>query len=138
MTGCRTPRVNIPTSKPDDTTAIDRDAPLRLAQAAEIAFPAGGMTASGLRREAGRGRLTIERIAGKDYVTLAEIDAMRQRCRREATAPAVTSRGTTKSPSGSSATARADIALAALRMSVEKLNGSSPNTSPKRAGRSAK
>jgi hypothetical protein len=42
--------------------AIDRDAPLRLAQAAEIAFPGGGMTASGLRRETGRGRLMIERI----------------------------------------------------------------------------
>ena len=30
------------------------------------------MTASGLRREAGRGRLVIERAAGKDYTTLAE------------------------------------------------------------------
>jgi hypothetical protein len=33
------------------------DTPLRLAQAAEQAFPGGGMTASGLRREAARGTL---------------------------------------------------------------------------------
>jgi hypothetical protein len=41
----------LPTSKSpawsNDATAIDRDAPLRLAQAAEIAFPGGGMTAPG-------------------------------------------------------------------------------------------
>jgi integrase len=37
---------------------VAHDAPLRLADAAKIAFPAGGMTASGLRREAARGRLT--------------------------------------------------------------------------------
>lgn len=59
----------------DDTT------PLRLKEAAELAFPGGGMTPSGLRREAQRGRLVIERIAGKDYVTLEAIAAMRQLCR---------------------------------------------------------
>jgi hypothetical protein len=96
------------------------------------------MTASGLRREAGRGRLTIERIAGKDYVTLAEIDAMRQRCRREATAPAVASRGTMESPSGVSEAERIELALAAARLSASKLRNHSPPTSPKRAGRSAK
>ena len=39
------------------------------------------MTRSGLRREARRGNLVIERIAGKDYVTMAAIQEMRQRCR---------------------------------------------------------
>jgi hypothetical protein len=62
---------------------IDRNAPLRLAAAAEAAFPGGGMTASGLRRESRRGRLVIERIAGKDYTTLAEIERMRQLCRTQ-------------------------------------------------------
>jgi hypothetical protein len=38
------------------------------------------MTASGLRREAARGRLSIERIAGKDYTTLANIERMRKTC----------------------------------------------------------
>jgi len=40
----------------------------------------GSMTASGLRKEAGRGRLAIERVAGKDYVTLAAIGKMRELC----------------------------------------------------------
>jgi hypothetical protein len=41
------------------------------------------MTVAGLRRESARGRLIIERIAGKDYTTLASIDLMRQSCRVE-------------------------------------------------------
>lgn len=55
--------------------------PLRLKIAAELAFPGGGMTASGLRREADRGHLVIERIAGKDYTTLQAIADMRKLCR---------------------------------------------------------
>ena len=43
------------------------DTPLRLKEAAMLAFPNGGMTAGGLRREAKRGRLVIERVAGTDY-----------------------------------------------------------------------
>ncbi|MET4091280.1 hypothetical protein [Bradyrhizobium sp. S3.5.5] len=65
----------------DPANFIDQDAPLRLRRAAELAFPGGGMTASGLRREAIRGRLVIERIAGKDYTTLAAIAKMRDLCR---------------------------------------------------------
>ena len=38
------------------------------------------MTASGLRREAARGRLVIERTAGKDYTTRAAIREMRRLC----------------------------------------------------------
>jgi hypothetical protein len=59
----------------------DRDAPLRLATAAKLAFPMGGVTASGLRREAQRGNLVIERIAGKDFTTIRAIEEMRERCR---------------------------------------------------------
>jgi hypothetical protein len=61
--------------------AVDNDAPMRLADAIEIAFPRGGITVSGLRKEAAKGRLIIERIAGKDFVTLAAINAMRIECR---------------------------------------------------------
>ena len=57
---------------------ISADDPLRLGVAAEIAFPDGSMTASGLRREAARGNLVVERIAGKDYTTLANIERMRE------------------------------------------------------------
>ena len=63
---------------------ITPDTPLRLAVAAALAFPDGSMTASGLRREAERGRLVIERVAGKDYTTLANIERMRELCRVEA------------------------------------------------------
>jgi hypothetical protein len=60
--------------------AITDDTPLRLAVAAETAFPGGGMTASGLRKEAAKGRLVVERIAGKDYTTLGAIAKMRKLC----------------------------------------------------------
>jgi len=62
--------------------------PMRLATAISVAFPDGGMTVSGLRREAARGRLVIERIAGKDFVTLAAINDMRERCRVQPKQPA--------------------------------------------------
>ena len=64
-----------------DPQPFDSDAPLRLSVAAKLAFPDGSMTVSGLRREAARGRLRIERIANKDFVTLAEIKRMRELCR---------------------------------------------------------
>jgi hypothetical protein len=67
-----------------DQFAFDPDAPLRLSVAAKCAFPDGSMSHSGLRREAARGRLVIERIAGKDYTTLRNIEKMRALCRVEA------------------------------------------------------
>ncbi|KJC36741.1 hypothetical protein UB31_35780 [Bradyrhizobium sp. LTSP849] len=60
---------------------MSEEAPLRLKVAAQLAFPDGSMTASGLRREAARGRLEVERIAGKDYTTLESIRKMRELCR---------------------------------------------------------
>lgn len=66
---------------------INPNTPLRLGVAAALAFPDGSMSASGLRREAARGRLVIERIAGKDYTTLANIEGMRELCRVEVQAP---------------------------------------------------
>jgi hypothetical protein len=62
---------------------VDDNAPLRLSEAAALAFPHGGMTAAGLRREAARGRLAVSRIAGKDYTTLAAIRGMTEQCRVE-------------------------------------------------------
>jgi hypothetical protein len=59
---------------------IDDDTPLRLDVAAKIAYPRGGMTAAGLRREWKRGKLVIERVAGKDYTTLNHIKRMRELC----------------------------------------------------------
>jgi hypothetical protein len=65
-----------------NVSGVSSTAPLRLDVAAQLALPAGGMTAAGLRREAAKGRLAaIERIAGKDYTTLADIEEMRALCR---------------------------------------------------------
>jgi hypothetical protein len=78
-------RLNIPPRE-----QVEPNTPLRLAVAAALAFPDGSMSASGLRREAVRGRLIIERIAGKDFTTLANIERMRNLCRVEARAPVST------------------------------------------------
>lgn len=50
----------------------DQDTPVRLAEAAKHR----GLTISALRTEAQRGRLTIWRVAGKDWTSLSEIDRM--------------------------------------------------------------
>lgn len=78
---------------------LDLDATTRVEPDGTINFPyvgrikAAGLTedqlarvidrrsASGLRKEAARGNLAIERMAGKDFVTLAAIEEMRERCR---------------------------------------------------------
>src|SRR3977135_4027527 len=46
--------------------------------AVKYGFPHGGMTVSGLRREADRGRLAVERIANNDFTTLRAIEEMRK------------------------------------------------------------
>src|SRR6185312_17270868 len=114
----------------DDSLVASRlapDAPLRLSIAAKVAFPDGSMTASGLRREALRGRLQVERIAGKDYTTLEAINEMRKLCRVQArelgstnVSPDIeTARSSTKPP-GSSTTAIAISPQGALRARLKK------------------
>jgi hypothetical protein len=63
---------------------IGPDSPIRLGVAAKIAFPMGGLTVSGLRKEINRGTLEVEEIAGKQYTTLANIKRMREKCREAA------------------------------------------------------
>ncbi|MDW9543273.1 excisionase [Sinorhizobium meliloti] len=58
----------------------DPNAPMRLKDIIPIAFPHGGITPAGLRREAKRGRLKLMRIAGKDFTTLAAIEDMQRLC----------------------------------------------------------
>jgi hypothetical protein len=105
---------------------ITPNTPLRLADAVKIAFPLGGMTVAGLRRERDRDRLAIEKIAGKEFTTLAHIERMRELCRDEARAlgsslrpPAETraERLPTRQP-GSSETTDAMSAQAALQMKL--------------------
>jgi hypothetical protein len=116
---------------------IAEDTPLRLNVAAALAYPDGSMTASGLRGEAMRGRLVIERTAGKDYTTLGAIRKMRDLCRLEARGRdcgsgerAATERPENRiTPCGSSETETIKRAQAAARMIVQELKGHSPNTS---------
>jgi hypothetical protein len=113
------------------------DTPLRLKEAAAIAFPNGGVSEASLRREAAKGRLVIERIAGKDFVTLAAIAEMREKCRRGPKArgyisdqPNETNPAPCESPrDGSSETETARLALDAARATAQRLRAGLPNTS---------
>lgn len=62
------------------TNDIDPDLPIRLAGIIPIMFPLGGMTPSGLRKEAVRGRLVLMRIAGKDFTTINAVKEMLRIC----------------------------------------------------------
>src|SRR5215471_1271320 len=123
-----------PSILPDGLT---RDTPLRLSVAAKLAFPDGSMTASGLRREAAKGRLVIECIANRHYTTLAAVDRMRELCRVEVRDPGCTynqpavisSEHSSNALSGSSATARPSAAQALARAKLRKLRQRSPTTS---------
>jgi hypothetical protein len=99
---------------------VDNDAPLRLADAIEIAFPRGGITVSGLRKEAARGRLIVERIAGKDFVMLAAINAMRAECR--AAAPK-RSRSGPKPPSPDASRVALDSLLLTVKRQTADISG---------------
>lgn len=108
--------------------------PLRLDVAAALAFPDGSMGASGLRREAAKGRLAVERIAGKDYTSLQAIEKMRELCRVPPKAPACGSapRAATPPsesrtrPHGSSSTVDDSIPLASALMIAKALKEHSP------------
>jgi hypothetical protein len=122
---------------PLDQLPVSEDAPLRLAEAAKIAFPDGSISASGLRSEASKGRLTIERIAGKDFTTLQDIKRMRELCRVKAKKRAsnfvpndgVAMASSPITPPGASATATETLAQAALNRTLQGLNESSSITS---------
>jgi hypothetical protein len=108
---------------------IGPDTPLRLGDAADLAFPGGSMSASGLRREAARGRLVIERIAGKDFTTLKNIERMRELCRVEAKVPdSGSGNATAAEHSGSSSITAAKSAQARANMISARLKTRLPNT----------
>jgi hypothetical protein len=120
------------------TTDIGPDTPLRLADAIRVAFPSGGMAPSGLRRERDRGRLVMERIAGKDFVTLRSINEMRALCRDQRNQSDSGSRPKSDLKTGSSSakgpgsfvTGRAKSARAALEKTAKGVTELSQNTLP--------
>jgi hypothetical protein len=120
-----------------DASAVTDQTPLRLQMAVEIAFPTGGMTVSGLRREASKGRLRTELIAGKVFTTLQDIRAMREKCRVPLKEPDfgsnqknVTAKArSSDAPHGLSGTVRSRSARAALERTAQELKGRSANSS---------
>jgi hypothetical protein len=113
--------------------------PLRLSAAAEIAFPNGGVTAASLRREAARGNLDIERIAGKDFVTLAAIEEMRTKCGRKAASSFGSNQLSLpkmaiapESQFGSSEMDQSELALDAAKLIAQRLKSGLPPFSPKK------
>ena len=121
-------------------TNINPDTPLRLDVAARLAFPLlpngkPSMTASGLRKEAAKGKLVIERIAGKDFTTLDAITNMRTRCRLDQVPQdSISASGGTEQRPGSSSTEDARSARAHLRTIAERLKKPSKATSDKNTG----
>jgi hypothetical protein len=115
------------------------DDPLRLKDAVKIAFPFGGMTVSGLRREAEKGNLVLERYANKDFVTLNAIVEMRKRCRDHQKVPVsglnlkseMQRESSSAGRRGSYETERTRSALAALEQTAKALSKPSLITSPR-------
>lgn len=111
------------------TLEIGDDDPVRLSDAVDLFFPRGGMSLSALRTEARKGRLVIERIAGKDFVTKRAINDMRARCRDRENRPASTFGETATSESGSFETDNAMSAQDALRSRLSRPSENSRTTS---------
>jgi hypothetical protein len=117
-------------------TDIGPDTPLRLKRAAELAFPGGGMTASGLRKERDRGSLVTEIVAAKEYTTLRHIERMREKCRAQPRDQDYGSnlKSETRKESSSGAkpgpleTERKRFALAALELTARGLSKPSKST----------
>jgi len=115
------------------------DTPLRLKDAIKLAFPFGGMTVSGLRKERERGNIRFERLANKDFVTLRAINDMRELCRDQQRTPdcglnpkSVTRRESSHGAQhGSLETGRIKSARAALELTARGLNARSPSISPR-------
>lgn len=115
---------------PLDHDAINEHAPIRLSDAARIAFPGGTMSEKGLRKEVARGNLSIFRVAGKDFTTLADVKRMIERCRAPQKESASNSGEKAKARSGSSAKEiGANPQDAALAIAKALKSGSRP-TSP--------
>ena len=100
---------------------IDSDTPLRLEDAVKIAFPAGGITLAGLRKEVARGNLAVEKIAGKLFTTLADIKRMREKCRVEKDPDSINDlRKEDVQPPGLSGTEESSLAQESLQRLVRR------------------
>src|SRR5262245_59634401 len=102
--------------------SIDPREPVPLSKAVRIWFPHGGVTVSTLRGEIYKGRLEVERIGGKIFVTGEAIEAMRNRCRDQPKVPISGSKPMTAEKStGSSAMDQLSAEQAAVRTTAQAL-----------------
>jgi hypothetical protein len=119
-----------PTRKTSIPDKVEPTTMLRLEAAAALAFPDSSMSVAALRREAAAGHLTIYRIAGKDFTTLANIEEMKTTCRVQARVQGShCSKPEDATPSGTSATGSAPSARDALKATAQALKGNLPPTS---------
>lgn len=121
------------TSEFSDLSKIDPNMPMRLDVAARLAFPDGSIKASSLRSEARKGRLEMIRIANKDMVTLAAIDAMKKLCLIRPAESVPKPNAPLRRPSQPSQADEAALAQAAAMARVRKLRESLEGTAPKQA-----
>ncbi|HWV19494.1 MAG TPA: hypothetical protein VN036_00525 [Devosia sp.] len=114
------------------------DEPMTLKEACQLIFR-DSITPATLRAEADRGRLVIERIGRRDFVTRRAIREMRKLCevahnpkvRASGSSPSasVPMESPTNPQSGSSATTdEASVALASALLIVSELSKPSPRT----------
>lgn len=119
------------------------DEPMTLVEAVKVFFADGPLTVSSLRTEIANGRLATAKVAGRYYVTPANLKALFEprtlTCPESQKAPAFTfaRHGPTGGlkPSMSSEMVEQKSALAAARMSLKALKKPSGNTSAQSAGR---
>jgi hypothetical protein len=119
---------------------FDEDEPISLEEACRTIFK-NRITPATLRAEAARGRLVIERIGRKDFVTPAAIREMRRKCQvapqQKAPAsgsnpPASAPMAASRPPAGASATTDdTSVALDSALKSVAALKKLSETTSRK-------
>ena len=127
---------------------VERDIdtrPMTLEVACEQEF-AGAIKPASLKAEARRGNLTLIKIGRRYFVTKEALREMQEKC-RVTVAPRESASGSSRNdatgrpetssntPSGSSETERASVALAALRQTSKALKSRSQTTSPAGTGR---
>jgi hypothetical protein len=114
------------------------DIPYRLPDIIPLAYPHGGMTLTGLRREIARGNLVVEKTAGKFFVTLRAINEMRAKCRvqpkgldsgSDQLAPTKRPAGSSRTRNGSSSTGLNRSAQDVLEERLTKRSDSLRSTS---------
>jgi hypothetical protein len=126
-------------SYPVNAKMIADDDPVPLKAAANLFFPAGGVTARTLQTEIRKGNLVPERIGGKYFITKRAINEMRERCRSQLKVPGFTSAGNVETGelSGISATGARRSQRDATRATANRLKKRSPTTSPENTRRQA-